>query len=452
MGRELASTDEGGTSQDERSLLGDIVDAVVGDLSFIETVEVVEIEFKDIAVMQSIDGEGASFKRNLARDIRKDSGVEINDSRINRGTRLDSRIRDVNERNGVDGGVVGVNMASTTVRKVVGQDEAVVSEFTSTEIGVFVHIKPDTREGNLFVKVVEHFTPVSGGVGVEPIGPVGQTRPDDTDQEVRVIQGRSDPDVVVVTSDISRSGVVDKDTSIDNGDPVDLLGEFLELSKRETIVVNGEIGKVIHIINIGPDGVHGNAVVGHVGDNFGKVVQEHIAPSALMITVRPEGLNGPSVDVVVVHLDDGIREFVTDENLQFNKFAGHHVLQSLLFSIKVNIHGIGGSKVNHVPFSGSFSHHVNWVETISLLVALALINHGKLILVPEGVETSIIEEISGSFTETVHISGGQLSGKFNIIVTKDKIKTSGVKNSFVSGGSLDRNVKTINIDLIVQIA
>jgi len=47
----LASSDKGGTGQDEGSLLGDVVDALVGNLTFIEGVEVVEVEFEDASVM-----------------------------------------------------------------------------------------------------------------------------------------------------------------------------------------------------------------------------------------------------------------------------------------------------------------------------------------------------------------------------------------------------------------
>lgn len=165
------------------------------------------------------------FKRGLSGDVGKDTGVEVNDSRVNGGTRLDSRVGHVDERNGINGGVVRVDVTITAIREIVGQDKAVVGEFTSTEVGVFIHIEPDTREGDLLVKVVEHFTPVGRSVGVEPIGPVGQTGPDDTDQEVGVVEGRSNPDVVVVTSVVGGGGVVDKDTSVNNGDPVDLLGE-----------------------------------------------------------------------------------------------------------------------------------------------------------------------------------------------------------------------------------
>jgi len=365
---------------------------------------------------------------------------------------LDSRVGHVHERNGVDGGVVGINVAITSVRKVVGQNEAVVCEFTSTEVGVFVHIEPDTREGNLFIEIVEHLTPVGRSVGVEPIGPVGQAGPDDTNQEVGVVESRSDPDVVVVTSVVSRSGVVDKDTSIDNGDPVVLFGEISEFFQIITIIIDGKVSEVIHIIDIRPDGVHGKGVLGHVVGDVGEVVQKHIAPSALVVSVGPEGLDGPSVDVVVVHLDNSIGEFITDEDLQFNEFTSHHVSQSLLVGIEINIHGIGGSEIDHVPLSRGFSLEVNGVETVGLLIAFSFISHAELILVPEGVETSIVEEISVSFTETVHISGGQLSGKLNIIITKDKIEASSVENGFISGSSLDSNVETVNSDLVVQVA
>lgn len=47
----LASSNEGGTGQDEWSLLGDVVDALVGNLVLIEGVEVVEVEFKNATVM-----------------------------------------------------------------------------------------------------------------------------------------------------------------------------------------------------------------------------------------------------------------------------------------------------------------------------------------------------------------------------------------------------------------
>jgi len=365
---------------------------------------------------------------------------------------LDSRVGHVHERNGVDGGVVRVNMAITTVRKVVGQNEAVVGEFTSAEVGVFIHIEPDTREGDLFIEVVEHFTPVGGGIGVEPIGPVGQTGPDDTNQEVGVVEGGSDPDIVIVTSVIGRGGVVDKDTSIDNGNPVVLLGEISEFVEVKTVFIDSEVSEVVHIINIGPDGIHGKAVLAHIVGDVGKVIHEHVAPSALVVPVGPEGLNGPSVDVVVVHLDNGVGELITDENLQFNKFTSHHVFQSLLLGIEINIHGVGSSQVNHVPFSRGFSLEVNRVETVGLLVALSFISHAELILVPEGVETSIIEEISVSFTKTVHISGRQLSGKLNIIITKDKIKASGIENGFIGGGSFNSNVEAVNGDLVVQVA
>jgi len=51
----LTSSDEGRTGQDEWSLLGDIVNALVGKLGFIESVEVVEIKLKDTVVMQGVD-------------------------------------------------------------------------------------------------------------------------------------------------------------------------------------------------------------------------------------------------------------------------------------------------------------------------------------------------------------------------------------------------------------
>lgn len=80
-------------------------------------------------------------------------------------------------------------------------------------------------------------------------------------------------------------------------------------------MIDGKIGKVVHVINIRPDSVHRKPVLAHIAGDIGEIFQKHIAPSALVVSVRPERLDSPSVDVIVVHFDNGVGIFVTQENL-----------------------------------------------------------------------------------------------------------------------------------------
>lgn len=176
----------------------------------------------------------------------------------------------------------------------------VVAGEEAREVGGFVHVNPETVNVNARARREELsklIVPVLGDVGGEPVGEDRDTRPYDTLVEGTVIA--LEEDVLFDTAGQSgvlrslcrRHGRIDHDNVL----LVVLMEVADQLShgrERETLRIQGKDPSAVHVVNIGPHRLKGNAGLAVVVDNLGNLEGILIAVAALVEAKTPVGHHG----------------------------------------------------------------------------------------------------------------------------------------------------------------
>jgi hypothetical protein len=68
--------------------------------------------------------------------------------------------------------------------------------------------------------------------------------------------------------------------------------EVFDTRSRECNGIRGEIAILVHVVDIEPDGLHGNAEVAECLDNLPQLSPVAVSPSTLMVTKGPVLLHG----------------------------------------------------------------------------------------------------------------------------------------------------------------
>lgn len=82
-----------------------------------------------------------------------------------------------------------------------------------TEVGIFIHIEPNSRKLNFFVEKIEHITPISGCIRVEEVDKSGCSWPNSTSQLITF--GILDENTSGLSFFISNT-IINFDSCIDN--------------------------------------------------------------------------------------------------------------------------------------------------------------------------------------------------------------------------------------------
>ena len=219
--------------------------------------------------------------------------------------------------------------------------------FSVNEVACFVHIYPDTREGDLGVKQIKPKGPVSRGVGVSEIREMDIARPDFS-QEVFTIRVSN---VDLFLNRLVEVGIiVDSDTSINDRDPSLLISleHVVHLGGREVGIINDKVNIILHVVNIRPDDIKNKIVrlvVGEHSFHFLSVLEPILG---LMVAKSPEWMHDPSSDIGVILLDNSLwesRVITTKEEVKIDDTTNDLVGQDLV--LNDDVHSIGTSQQNH---------------------------------------------------------------------------------------------------------
>jgi len=367
------------SGQDENEIINSLQEVISG-LAFKEAESVVGIIFSDVSVVDGI------HSHSLSVDVVFRSG-------------------------GLVGGIV----------------EDVISvrnkaDITGNKITGFIHIEPDTRERNFVVEEIQTDFPEHRGVGVEPIRIVDISGPN-LSQEVSAV-GNLDVNIVGKTNIVD--GVVDGNTSIDNGNPSLLV--FSEHGShglgREVVVINGKVNVALHVINIRPHNIKGKGVLAVISKNLFKFKNILVSPFALVETKRPEGLQSPTSQIAVVLLHNsfrGVLNITSQEEVQVND-TSHNLVGQVLATFKDQIHTDRGSKESHTESIGFFSQEIDGVISVGTVTRFTSFNIKRRILGQDTVSAIRAEvHLVVSFSETKDVGSGQCGGELHIIVTVDQV-------------------------------
>jgi len=221
-------------------------------------------------------------------------------------------------------------------------------------------------------------------------------------------------------------GVVDSNTSIDNGNPSLLV--FRKHGshglRREVVVIDGKVDVVSHVINIRPHNVKRKGILTVVSKNLFKLKNILVSPFALVETERPEGLQSPASQIGVVLLHNSLRgvlSITSQEEVQVND-TSHNLVGKVLAAFKDQIHTDRGSEESHTEGVGLFSHEIDGVISVGAVTRFTSFNIKRGILGQDTVSTIGTEgHLVVSFSETKDVGSGQCSGELDIIVTVDQL-------------------------------
>lgn len=159
--------------------------------------------------------------------------------------------------------------------------------------GRLVHVDPKTIDIDTVFGVEEHIeliVPVISGILSEPVREDSDTRPDNAKESRAVLAEKKD---VVLDSTVKRRVVVLVAGCWVNHDDVVLVvlvkmrDERTELLHGVALWVGGEDEATVHIVDIGPHSLEGNAGLTVIVDDFGDLESILVTVSALMETEAP---------------------------------------------------------------------------------------------------------------------------------------------------------------------
>lgn len=175
------------------------------------------------------------------------------------------------------------------------------------EVAGLVHVDPQSvnvQAGLGVEKGLELAVPVRLSVRGEPIREDGDTRPDNTDPDGAVSPQQEH---VVLEALVGRRVVLVGDGWVDHDDVVlvicvQVVNELTHHGHGETVWVDGKDAAAVHVINVRPHGLEGNAGQAVVLNNFGDVVGVLVSISALVETEAPVWLHGREASKLTILL------------------------------------------------------------------------------------------------------------------------------------------------------
>lgn len=243
---------------------------------------------------------------------------------------------------------------------------------------------------------------------------------------------------------------LDSDTNIDDATPVHTFRltqiiDILHLLDVESGSIQTEIVEFVHVVDIRPERIHRDAEIVEFIPDVVKILGSIVAPSALMITLSPERMENPAIDVVVVELDGFFRIFITNEELEVEISTDHFVCEFLVFSV-IDFHAISVSEEDDVELLAcSVSAHVHRVGTVDLLARLAVVNTCG-ISCPDGVLSRVKLEGSSSLSKSENSSILEICGDFEVLILEDERAVGGIEEYFTSVLTPDLQVELISWD------
>lgn len=226
---------------------------------------------------------------------------------------------------------------------------------TDTERRHFRHVDPEATERNALVPFNHLIDPPRNAVRGHPIREDSVPRPNRTNvlATIRVLKEHIRlvtpvVDIVRITS-VGRVGNVDR--RIDNRDKVLVVAmqpvkEILDARSRERDRIRREIAILVHVVDIEPDGLHGDAEVAERLDNLPELGPVAISPSALVVAEGPVLLHCGQANGrgLVLFGDLGLGRTVEEEEVN----ATSETPPGQVCGFENNVHAVRVAKVDAV--------------------------------------------------------------------------------------------------------
>mmetsp|Transcript_10601 Transcript_10601/g.20456 ORF Transcript_10601/g.20456 Transcript_10601/m.20456 type:complete len:277 (-) Transcript_10601:647-1477(-) len=173
------------------------------------------------------------------------------------------------------------------------------------EVAGFVHVKPQTIVLNKPLQVAEHRLPVCCSIGVRPVNEGSWSRP--------YISYKNPVFVWALQEDVHASSVIEGyvvdvcNSTVQDRDIV--LRHVVESVHKgwqacEVCLIDGEVGIVLHVVDVAPEHVQRQVVFSVVAYNPLKSCGVGVAPPALVPSQAPVGHEGRLANQGVVLLDN----------------------------------------------------------------------------------------------------------------------------------------------------
>lgn len=325
-------------------------------------------------------------------------------------------------------------------READGRFVGVVAGEVAGEVGGFVHVNPegvDVDSRVLVEEMLEFACPVGvGGLG-EPIGEDGDAGPDNADPDGAV---GAEEEGVLFDSAVQRGVVLVGHSRVNHDDVVLVVGvqvgdEGAHLVDGVALWVEGEDAATVHVVDVSPHGLEGDAGLGVVVDDLGDLKGILVAVATVVVTQTPVGLHGGRTGDGAVLLD-GFDGGAAREEVEVEHAAEGVVLEvlgSLGVLVDHDVHAVGVEEEDGMG-AGSAVVQVEWVRAVQV----GVVGDAEAVLVPEGADVLVRLEVEGVgvLAETVQVGvGGELGAQAQVLRLEDQRGCGGVEEDFV--GALD---------------
>lgn len=175
-----------------------------------------------------------------------------------------------------------------------------------------------------------------------------------------------DVDVSLEAVLVGRAGGLD--ACVDDGDVTVPLQYLIESIEGEPALVDGEIFVIDHVVDIGPDGIEGDAVGLVSGDDVLEVGDVLVAPATLVEAQTPEGRQCCSAIVEIELFQGGLGVLLTEEEAEIDD-ASDDLEGEVVPAIRDrfdDVHGVGAAEVVDVEEVVPFLQHVEGEVPIGL--------------------------------------------------------------------------------------
>lgn len=313
----------------------------------------------------------------------------------------------------------------------------VVAGEVAGEVGGLVHVDPEGVNVDASV-LVEEVLELAGPVGVgglgKPVGEDGDAGPDDAKPDGAV---GAQEEGVLFDSAVQRGVVLVGHGRVNHDDVVLVVGvqvgdEGAHLVERVALRVEGEDAATVHVVNVGPHGLEGDAGLGVVVDDLGDLKGVLVAVAAVVVAQSPVGLHGGGSGDGAVLLD-GFDGGLAGEEVEVEDAAEGVVLEVLgALGVLVD-HDVHAVRVYEEHAVGA-RRAVVQVEGVRA-VQVGVVGDAEAVLVPERADVLVRLEVEGIrvLAESVQVGvGGQLGAQAQVLRLEDKRGRRGVEQDFVA--------------------
>ena len=156
-----------------------------------------------------------------------------------------------------------------------------------THIGDLIHIKPNTREGDLIIEKLHHISPIFRRIRMEVIRKVDRTSPNLTNEVTSLSIFDIDVSLLALLVSITQHS----NTGLHDRYILMIFENGSKSIQGEKLCVDCEGLEIMHVIDIAPNGIQGDVVFLEFGDDCFKGCDIFVSPTRLMVSQRPKGRN-----------------------------------------------------------------------------------------------------------------------------------------------------------------